>query len=326
MSSLDTTDIVMTRNRSTGYFYDMPKIGNSQLTRYYYDINSEPLLNGEIFKDQVGGVAHLGVLFGHAFQGAYEVLNPLDKTALMAVIVLFVMNYINKNRYKVQLGGGGNMMIDSYLSGAENILSPMSKNALIVVASLFLIKYLVNRLKKNKKGGSKKEDRDKEFFKKLTKIIKKNNIKFEKQKGGMVVDTLYTIVSPITANASTLSVSALLILLNKLFKSYGKTTIKKSGGGGYEIYTLLKEIITPLGIDSFLVAIGLTTLTKKFKGGNCGCYDENIKPASKRSKKIKKYGGVEVVGDKALNYSSQLQQQFGCVIPTWGENLIPKCI
>ena len=178
---------------------------------------------------------------------------------------------------------------------AEKTLTSLDKNTLLVVAGLLLLNYLT----KNKKmvGGS--NDR---FTKRLVSILENKY----KQKGGMIMNNLTKIIAPM-GNTKFMA-TVLLVVLNNLFD--GK---HKQKGGANLMYTLY-QLLMPMGVDSFLVMLGLVGLThsgfgKKHKGGyygdnNCGCGSNSL----------------EVVGDKALNYSKDLTQ-FGCKIPTWGSNL-----
>ena len=308
------------RKSSTGYFYDDPKIGPSAQTRYYY--SSE-----KVNPDHIGG-SPLHILLGQIFQGLYSFVYPLDANSLMAVIILFVLQRFQKNRMHV--GGGGG----SYIETAAQVLAPLGKNTLVAMAALLLMTYLIKKVKKQKGGqcGDKKDI----FLTNIINILKTNH----KQRGGVIMDTMYKIVEPATSvGASAISVSALLIALNKLFK--GSKGSKGKYQGGAAIIPLLGNALAPLGINNFLVAVGLTSLTKyskKLGGGKkekkeimdniSGCQLMGGKRYKKKDKNcgcpLSGGNALEIVGDKALNYSKNIPQ-FGCNIPEWGENL-GKCI
>ena len=307
------------RENSVGYYYDIPKIGRAQLSRKYYDNDSRLiLLDGQdcipakiAYKYKGGSINKL--IGGNCFQGLASFLAPLGKNQLMAVIVLFVLNYFNKQFYKKYKQSGGN-----YVDMAEKTLAPLGKNALLVVAALLLFDYFTKNYKMKMKGG------DNTFMKKIIKLLQAKH----KQSGGMIINQLQKIVAPMGGNMFV--ATGLLILLNELFK--GKKLKQK---GGSNLFCVLRKLLMPLGINSFLVVLGLIALTKsqkdrKQKGGNNSCNGCSGCGGILNFDKLNGgYGckncgcgdnALEVVGDKALNYSLDYKQ-FGCKIPEWGYNL-----
>ena len=303
------------RENSVGYYYDLPKVGRAQLSRKYYDNDTRPIYSS-CQKCVPANVVHLsqngGSIGGQCFQNLVRFIAPLGKTQLMAVIVLFVMNHFKKNflgKSSKQSGGGYN-----YVDMAGKALAPLGKNALVVVAALLLLNYFT----KNRSGKMKGGDNTK-FMKKLVELLKSKHNK--KQKGGNILANLNKIIAPMGGNMFV--ATALLLLLNNLFEDKHDRKQK----GGVNLICALRQLVMPMGINSFLTTLGLISLTRirKQKGGDCGC--GGILNVGKQSGGV--YGckncgcgdnALEVVGDKALDYSLDLKQ-FGCKIPEWGYNL-----
>ena len=145
------------------------------------------------------------------------------------------------------------------------------------------------------------------------------------------MESITKIIAPMGNNLFV--TTSLLVLLDKLFKN------DKHIGGG-TLFHVLQDILMPLGINNFLSTLGLISLTKMKGGDECGS-ECNRMIGGKKTKRLNNmecncdrmkgglYGddncgignnALEVVGDKALNYSTNLQQ-FGCKIPEWGYNL-----
>jgi len=108
----------------------------------------------------------------------------------------------------------------------------------------------------------------------------------------------------------------------KLIKLLKKTHNEKMKGG--IVLDNVYKIIAPMGTNTFLATSLLIILnrlfTKKMKGGD-DCGDSCQSGGKKDCNCGKAKGGrIEVVGDKALNYSPNLQQ-FGCKVPSWGYNI-----
>lgn len=285
------------RSNSTGWYLDLPKVGRTKFTRHYYDKDSQLIFLGGS-KKQIGG----------ALQNFINILMPLGKNKLMALIILLVLDHFNKYK-KIQRGGSM-----SYIDIAEKTLAPLGKNALLVIAALLLLDYLSN--KKTKLIGGNINNT---FQKKLIQLLQS---KHNKQKGGAIINNLYGIIMPLGVN--NFSATTLLILLDVLFS---KKNISQRGGGN--LFCVLRKLLMPMGINKFLATLGLVALTqtnkeRKLKGGDndCGC-------GGLLNQKGGTFGNnncgcgnnaLEVVGDKALNYSKNLQQ-FGCKMPEWGYNL-----
>lgn len=311
---------ITNREGSTGYYYDLPKIGRTQLSRHYYDQSNPPFIQGDCIPHNIyshhlqdGGSQFM---LGHSLQGLAKFIAPLGNTQLMAVIVLLVLNHFKYNIFGKNKKMSGGFDGYQYVDMAEKVLAPMGRNMLIVVAGLLLLNYFYKNNKKQKLRGG---DQDMNTFeKKLIKILREKH----KQSGGMILSNLMKIVIP--SSMEKFSATALLILLDKLFKQNSNKKIQYGGGN---IICLLRQLLMPMGVNKFLTMLGLVSLTtisknKKIKGGsNCGCPKE---------KKYLKGGrcdncgvgdnALEIVGDKALDYSKNLWQ-FGCKIPEWGYNL-----
>lgn len=280
------------RSNSSGYFYDLPKVGRAQLSRHYYD--GQHLIQGNciprnIYSQKGGSSLYL--------QNLISSILPMTKERLMAVVTLLVMQHYNKyglEKSKIQKGGS------NYITMAEKALSVLNKNTLAVIAGLLLLNYFnKNRLQK---GGGK----NCEFWDRLIHILDNTN---KKQIGGF----LY----PPTKFTD----SSLLTLLNNMFNN----RTKKQTGGACPLLNILQKLLSPFNINQFLTAIGLVALTginKKQKGGDCGCVKKNKQTGGAFGDHNCGLGtnALEVVGDKALNYNVNLQQ-FGCTIPSWGDNL-----
>lgn len=327
------------RENSTGYYYDLPKVGRAQLSRHYYDQRNPPLIQGNCVPThhQIGGNRNVfsekayhqiggNMMLGHSFQSLAKFLAPMGKTQLMAVIVLLVLQHFGTYK-KHKLSGGGN-----YLTMAEQTLAPLGHNALVVVAALLLMNYLMKSWSSRKhklSGGVGDGDDSSDFQKRLVKILKSKYNKQDKNKlklsGGMILDKLYKIVAPTGTTA--FSVTVLLILLDRLFRGEKKQKGGRKQSGG-NLFCVLRKLLMPMGVSNFLIMLGLIALTRstqerkknRLNGGDCGCGGI-----------LKQDGGgcnncgcgnnaLEVVGDKALNYSKNLTQ-FGCKIPEWGYNL-----
>lgn len=305
------------RSESSGYYYDTPKIGRAQLSRYYYHQDTRPLLQGDCLQSNTFSQSG-GNIIEYSFNYFVNLLAPLGKDRLMAVIVLLVLNHFKK--FNKQVGGSAN-----YLAMAEKTLAPLGKNVLVVMGALLLLDYFT-RNKKMLGGG------DNAFMKKLVELLRSKY----KQTGGNMIAQLSKIVMP--AGINVFKATTLLILLDRLFKGN-----KRRQQGGCPLLDALRQAIAPLGINKLLTAMGLIALTQtntKFKkhlqkGGDCGC-GGILKKAGQSGGGL--FGSdncncgantLEVVGDKALNYSMDLQQ-FGCKIPEWGSNLLidgqAKCL
>lgn len=228
---------ITNRSNSSGYYYGLPKVGRAQLTRYYYDQSTEPIIQGG------------GNILGYTFNYFVSLLAPLGKDRLMAVIVLLVMNHFKK--FNKQSGGSLN-----YLAMAEKTLAPLSNNLLIVIGSLLLLDYTI----KNKRliGGSSDKCG---FSKKLVQLLKS---KYKtSQSGGNLLIELGKIVMPLGINH--FKATTLLIMLDRLFKRHSSKLY-----GGTQLLTVLKETVSPLNMDKFLTTLGLSAFTKQ-NGGDCGC-------------------------------------------------------
>jgi hypothetical protein len=282
------------RSNSSGYFYDLPKVGRTQLSRHYYD--GQHLIQGDCIPHNIYAQKGGSSLY---LQNLISSLLPMTKERLMAVVTLLVMQHYNKyglEKRKVQKGGS------SYITMAERALSVLNKNTLAVIAGLLLLNYFnKNRLQK---GGGK----NCEFWDRLIHILDNKN---KKQIGGFLEH-----VSPTKFTAS-----ALLVLLNSMFNNKSK----KQSGGTCPLLNVLQRLLGPFNINQFLTAIGLVALTgtkKRQKGGDCGCGPPTLQTGGAFGDHNCGLGTntLEVVGDKALYYNDNLQQ-FGCEIPSWGDNL-----
>lgn len=229
----------------------------------------------------IGGNMTMG---GMCFQKIMNILAPMGKIQLISVIGLLVMNYY-KRWNKKQSGG-------MYFNNMEKILIPMDKNLLLIIGTLLLFNYILNIKKNNQKGGTKLNN-------KLEELIKYNcnecKVKFN-QTGGNLINNIYNIIIPYyNGGINMFAATSLIIILNELFM--GKKTQK--GGEimeGKKLFNSIDELLKSLGINKKI----------NMKGGNYN-YIIGKQP-------------LEVVGDKALNYSKDLKQ-FGCKIPEWGYNL-----
>lgn len=173
-------------------------------------------------------------VIGTVIQNFFAFLHPYSTNELVAVIILLVMNHYSKSGVIKQRGGG--------LEVIESFLSSIDKNALVLIGGLLLMDFFFRKKNKKMTGGQN------DFSKKLVIILKNNKNK------------LY-----LPKNKVTLNVKPLQSNLNKVLNN------KKMDGGS--IFCVLKQIIMPLGIESFLVASGLgyiLTSTKK-GGGKCDC-------------------------------------------------------
>lgn len=219
-----------------GYYLDLPKVGRAHLTRKFYNNDTKHELISWA-KCVPRKSVHIG-----GGGNIMTMINGLNKTKLMAVIALLVLNYFKKWNKK-QSGGG-------YIDNVHKILRPMSKNMLMVIAGLLLLHYFTVGSKKMRGGDGK-----------LKELLGNNYDNIAKISGGKKFNA-----------------KELLDALNKLFCS--KEGDKQRGG--MNIYEIVGE----------------------YFGGKCGNGSN----------------ALEVVGDKALDYSKDFKQ-FGCTIPEWGYNL-----
>ena len=313
--------------KGRGYYFDLPIIGKGEPTVKKYDNRFPPVFKGELLKkggkggfandlNKLAGKNQLMVTMankkntkkqkgGFCLQGLMKLLIPLGKTQLATLIVLLVLNSfagVGRSRQR-----GGNQYID--------LLMPLGKNMLVVVGALLLLHYFTNTWKKafKQKGGKDKNngnnDEDKKnakelFLKNILKLLEKKNNK-NQQGGATILGTITKLLAPM--GSETFTATALLLILQQMFSSGRK--IRQKGGGGAALTTTLRNLLMPLGINRFLSTMGLLALTQ-MRGG-----------AYAR----------EVVGEIPLNYTKDLTQ-FGCKIPSWGNNLFvnrpnqKKCI
>lgn len=267
---------------------------------------------------------------GQVFQNLANLLMPMGKTQLVSLITLLTLNHFKmygkmktyhksksvKSKSKSQKGG--------YLGGLERILAPMGHNALVVVLTLLLMDHFISKKNKSKmKGGANANDT---LSKNEAKKLLINSLNTKNQSGGSLWTSIQLTVAPMGLNNFT--ATALLLVLNRLAKV--RSTKHKQYGGAY-IATTLSNILMPLGVNKFLTTLGLVVLVELKKG-------KKKKQKGGKKKNIKNMKGgsscmfgdsncgwgddaLEVVGDKALNYSNDLTQ-FGCKVKEWGADLL----
>lgn len=196
-------------------------------------------------------IAKGGALLGQAVHGLGDIIFPMSKNSLIALIVLLFSNHLVSKRKVTKKQMGGNL--GEYLK----IFVPMTKNNLVVLASVLLIHYFVkNKKKRIQKGGA--------VFTELSKLlaplgvdqfgvsvvllilneaVRKNNKK-RKQKGGA------TILHPLVELIAPLGVSAfistgVILILDKMFRMKKDRLVGKTKKGG-SMSSLVKDLTEKL--------------------------------------------------------------------------------
>lgn len=217
-----------------------------------YSDTCRPVFPGEILPKKVGGGKRLGLIsrmvggmdecnnqckikipmnggsvsiMGSAVTTLGDLLAPMGKNSLIALIILLFGKYLVSRRKMTKGQMGGNMM--EY----TKIFLPMSKNNLLALASLLLIHYFV----KNKRS--------------------------KLQRGGSMMKEMGNLLAPLGVNA--LGASVILLLL-RVAVNKGRKKKEKQRGGMDLVHPLI-DLVAPLGISAFTATGILVLLEKMFK-------------------------------------------------------------
>lgn len=217
-----------------------------------YSDTCRPVFPGEILPKKVGGGKRLGLIsrmvggmdecnnqckikipmnggnvsiIGSAVTTLGDLLAPMGKNSLIALIILLFGKYLVSRRKMTKGQMGGNMM--EY----TKIFLPMSKNNLLALASLLLIHYFV----KNKRS--------------------------KLQRGGSMMKEMGNLLAPLGVNA--LGASVILLLLRVAVHKGRKK--KEKQRGGMDLVHPLIDLVAPLGISAFTATGILVLLEKMFK-------------------------------------------------------------
>jgi len=217
-----------------------------------YSDTCRPVFPGEILPKKVGGGKRLGLIsrmvggmdecnnqckikipmnggsvsiMGSAVTTLGDLLAPMGKNSLIALIILLFGKYLVSRRKMTKGQMGGNMM--EY----TKIFLPMSKNNLLALASLLLIHYFV----KNKRS--------------------------KLQRGGSMMKEMGNLLAPLGVNA--LGASVILLLLRVAVHKGRKK--KEKQRGGMDLVHPLIDLVAPLGISAFTATGILVLLEKMFK-------------------------------------------------------------
>lgn len=303
------------------------------------------------FFKQSGGASLLDL----CFKNLMYLLAPLGKTQLAAIIGLLVLNYLAK-RGK-QYGGDS-----SYIGGMEATLLPMDKSILLTTAGLLLLQYFLSkerREKKSKKSKKSKKGKDRlrifentranipptdirygindvpiflkggkygnKFANKLIKILDKKH-----RSGNLLYENMMKTIKPLHGKNININTS-LLYKLDNAFKLNSKS--KKLYGGRNNLIDILETELSSYGLNNNTAGVIMMAREKKYKkkkGGYPSSFTSDYvhgyeygQGYAQQQNCGKGRNALEVVGDKALDYSKNLKQ-FGCEIPEWGYNLFGK--
>jgi hypothetical protein len=216
-----------------------------------YSDSCRPVFPGDILPKKVGGGKKLGLIsrmvggmddcddckikislsggsasiIGSAVNNLGNLLAPLGKNSLIALIILLFGKHLVIRRKMTKAQMGGNMI--EY----TKMLLPMSKNNLLALASLLLIHYFV----KNKRS--------------------------KLQRGGSMMKEIGNLLAPLGVNA--LGTSVILLLLKVAVKKGKKKKVKQSGG--MDLVHPLINLVAPLGVSAFTATGILVLLEKMFK-------------------------------------------------------------